>query len=167
MATLAVFKFPTADGAELMLARLEDLQKQQLITISDGAIVSWPPGARKPKTRQLSHMTGFGALGGAFWGMLFGLLFFIPFFGLAVGAAVGALIGHFANYGIDKNFIEQVRSKITPGTSALFLIEDNMVVDKVSAALQGMQFEIMTTNLSKEQEDKLRADFGEHATSQS
>ena len=67
MATLAVFKFPTADGAELMLSRLEDLQKQQLITISDGAIVSWPPGASKPKTRQLSHMTGFGALGGAFW----------------------------------------------------------------------------------------------------
>ena len=94
MATLVVFKFPTADGAQTMLYTLEGLQKQQLIQIQDGAIVTWPAGASKPKTNQLSQsaMTGAGALGGAFWGFLFGLLFFVPFFGLAVGAAVGALM---------------------------------------------------------------------------
>src|SRR5215467_10432299 len=120
---LEVLKFPTAEGADYMLARLEGLQKQQLITINDGAVVSWPAGASKPKTRQLTSMTGVGALGGAFWGMLFGLLFFVPFFGLAVGAAMGALMGHFAHYGIDQSFIDQVRAKITPGTSALFVLE--------------------------------------------
>jgi uncharacterized membrane protein len=144
-----------------MLYTLENLQKQQLITVNDGAIVTWPAGAKKPKTKQLSNMTGVGALGGAFWGMLFGLLFFIPFFGLAVGAAIGALMGHFAHYGIDESFIDQVRSKITPGTSALFLLESGAVIDKVSAAVKGQQFEIIQTNLSKEQEEKLRADFGE------
>ncbi len=102
-----------------MLSTLENLQKQQLIQIHDGAIVSWPAGAKKPKTKQLHDMTGAGALGGAFWGMLFGLLFFVPFFGLAIGAAMGALAGHFAHYGIDEDFINSVRSKITPGTSAL------------------------------------------------
>src|SRR5690349_19331715 len=122
MATLVVFKFPMEDGAEKMLARLESLQKQQLIQIDDGAIVTWPAGASKPKTKQLTNMTGVGALGGAFWGFLFGLLFFVPFFGLAVGAAMGALAGHFAHYGIDEEFINSVRSKITPGTSALFLL---------------------------------------------
>ena len=81
MATLAVLKFPTAQGAEIMLAELQNLQKQQLITIQDGAILSWPVGAKKPKTKQLSNLTGAGALSGAFWGMLFGLLFFVPFFG--------------------------------------------------------------------------------------
>ncbi len=81
MATLSVLKFPTADGAERMLITLQNLQKQQLIQIDDGAIVTWPMGAKKPKTEQLSQSTatGIGALGGAFWGMLFGLLFFIPF----------------------------------------------------------------------------------------
>jgi uncharacterized membrane protein len=93
--------------------------------------------------------------------MLFGLLFFIPFFGLAVGAAMGALMGHFSNYGIDQNFIEQVRSKVTPGTSALFLLSSGTVIDKVAEAVKGQQFEIIQTNLSQEQEDKLRADFGE------
>src|ERR1700693_1638720 len=158
---LVVLKFPTADGAMNMLGRLESLQKQQLITIRDGAILTWPAGASKPKTKQLTNMTGVGALGGAFWGMLFGLLFFIPFFGLAVGAAMGALMGHFANYGIDQNFIDQVRAKVTPGTSALFLLSSGAVTDKVAGAVKGQQFEIIQTNLSKEQEDKLRADFGE------
>jgi len=144
-----------------MLSTLASLQKQQLIQIEDGAILTWPAGAKKPKTKQLSDMTGAGALGGAFWGMLFGLLFFIPFLGLAIGAAMGALMGHFAHYGIDEDFINQVRAKITPGTSALFLLESGAAVDKVAEAVKGQQFEIIQTNLSKEQEDQLRADFGE------
>src|SRR5579872_7495938 len=108
METLTALEFPTAEGAETMLYTLQNLQKQQLIQIEDGAIVTWPVGAKKPKTRQLSKetATGAGALGGAFWGMLFGLLFFVPFFGLAIGAAAGALAGHFAHYGIDENFID-------------------------------------------------------------
>ncbi len=158
---LVVLKFPVADGAQNMLVRLESLQKQQLITVNDGAIVTWPAGAKKPKTKQLSNMTGVGALGGAFWGMLFGLLFFIPLFGLAVGAAMGALAGHFAHYGIDEDFINSVRNKITPGTSALFLLTSGAVVDKVAEAVKDIQFEIIQTNLSKEQEAQLRAAFGE------
>ncbi len=161
MATLTVLEFPTAEGAQTMLSTLENLQKQQLIQIEDGAIITWPAGARKPKTEQLRSMAGAGALGGAFWGMLFGLLFFVPFFGLAVGAAVGALAGHFARYGIDESFIDQVRAKITPGTSALFLLTSGAVVDKVAAAVKGQQFELIQSNLSKEQEDQLREAFGE------
>ena len=66
MSTLVVFKFPSAQGAETMLSTVEGLQKQKLIQIDDGAIVTWPAGAKKPKTKQLSSMTGSGALGGAF-----------------------------------------------------------------------------------------------------
>ncbi len=159
--SLVVLKFPTAEGAQVMLGRLEALQKQQLITVVDGAYVTWPAGASKPKTEQLRNMTGVGALGGAFWGMLFGLLFFVPFFGLAVGAAMGALAGHFANYGIDKDFIDSVRSKITPGTSALFLLSTGAVLDKVVEAVKDIPFEIIQTNLSKEQEASLKEAFGQ------
>jgi uncharacterized membrane protein len=42
MSTLVVFKLPTADGAQTMLDTLESLQKQQLIQIDDGAILTWP-----------------------------------------------------------------------------------------------------------------------------
>jgi len=67
MATLTVLKFPTAEGAQAMLSTMENLQKQQLIEIEDGAILTWPVGAKKPKTKQLRDATGVGALGGAFW----------------------------------------------------------------------------------------------------
>lgn len=161
MATLSVLKFDTPTGANEMLNTLESLQKQQLITVQDAAIVTWPADKKKPQTKQLRNMAGVGALGGAFWGLLFGILFFIPFLGLAIGAAMGALAGHFSDYGIDDNFINSVKDKVTPGTSALFLLTSGAVVDKIVPAVKGQKFEIIQTNLSKEQEDKLRAAFSE------
>ena len=61
MATLTVWKFPDAFGAERTESILERLQKEELITIHDAAMVSWPEGAKKPKTRQLNNLAGAGA----------------------------------------------------------------------------------------------------------
>jgi uncharacterized membrane protein len=159
MATLTVTKFPTAEGARALLTRLGDLQKQQLIVIHDAAIVQWPADRKKPKTEQVHSMTGVGALSGAFWGMLFGLLFFVPLLGAAIGAAMGALSGSLADVGIDDNFIKEVREQVTPGTSALFLLSSQAVRDRLQDALGDVDMEIIATNLSKEDEDKLRAVF--------
>jgi uncharacterized membrane protein len=160
MSTLSVLKFPTADGAQKMESTLLDLQKQHLIEVQDAAIVTWPQGKKKPKTEQLHSFAGQGALIGGFWGMLFGLIFFIPFFGLAVGVAMGVLSAKFADYGIDDDFIKQTREKVTDGTSALFLLTSGAVQSKVVAAMKGQTFEILSTNLSKDKEDELRAAFG-------
>ena len=162
MGNLTVVKFQSPEGAERMLSTLEALQKQQLITILDAATVVWEEGKKKPKTRQAQSMGGVGALSGAFWGLLFGLLFFIPFLGLAIGAAIGGLAGHFSDYGINDDFIKSVRDKVTPGTSALFLLTQNAVTDRVVAEMKTLpKFEILSTNLSQEQEAQLRAEFGE------
>jgi uncharacterized membrane protein len=76
---------------------------------------------------------------------------------------MGGLMGKFTDYGIDDNFIKQVQSKVTEGTSALFLLTSNAVVDKVVEQMKTLPaFEIIQTNLTQEQEDKLRAEFGEH-----
>jgi uncharacterized membrane protein len=159
MATISVLKFSTADGAEQALGTVQSLSKQHLINLHDAAIVTWPEGKKKPKTRQLADLAGMGALDGAFWGMLFGLIFFVPFFGMAIGAAMGALAGKFSDYGIDDDFIKSVQNQVTEGTSALFLMTSEAVVDKVADAMQGLDFEIVATNLSKEEEDTLRAAF--------
>ena len=165
MATLTGLEFDTPDGADKGLALVQNLQKQNLIQVQDAAIVSWPKGKKKPKTKQAMNLTGAGALNGAFWGMLFGLLFFVPIFGLAVGALMGGLAGHFADYGIDDNFIKDVRAKVTEGHSALFLLTSGAVLDRVvdEAKKNLPKFEIIASNLSKEQEEKLRAAFGEEA----
>jgi uncharacterized membrane protein len=161
MATLTVWKFPTPEGAEQAEQTLETLQKEQLITLQDAAIVSWPSDKKRPKTRQMASMTGVGALGGAFWGLLFGLLFFVPLLGLAVGAAAGALGGSMSDVGIDDDFIKSVRDKVTPGTSALFALTSDAVIDKVHEAFEGQQAELVHTNLSDDQEAQLRAVFAE------
>lgn len=164
-ATLTVLKFDTPNEAEQALTLLQDLQRQNLIQVQDSAIVAWQPGAKKPKTTQGVSLTGAGALNGAFWGMLFGLLFFVPLFGLVVGALMGGLSGHFADYGIDDHFIKQVRSKVSEGTSALFLLTSGAVVDRVTDEIKKNlgHVELIASNLSKEQEDQLKDAFGEEA----
>ncbi len=161
MATLTVWKFHTPEGAEKAVGTLADLQKQDLIKVHDAAVVEWASGKKKPKTRQLANLAGAGALGGAFWGLLFGLLFFVPLLGLAVGAAMGALSGSLADVGINDEFISSVRSKVTPGTSALFVMTSDAVLDKVESAFEGQDMELIQTNLSGEDEAKLREAFGE------
>lgn len=161
MPTLTAWKFPTVTGAEDALATLERLQKEELIKVDDGAVVTWPEGRSKPKTRQMHNLTGIGALGGSFWGLLFGLIFFVPLLGVVVGAAAGALSASLRDVGIDDDFIAEVRAKVTPGTSALFALTHDAVIDKVAAAFEGSQAELLRTNLSGDQEARLREVFAD------
>jgi uncharacterized membrane protein len=157
VATLTVWKFDSATGADEAQQLLQRLQREQLIQIQDAAIVTWPEGDKKPKTRQLTNMAGAGALGGAFWGLLFGLLFFVPILGLAIGAGMGALTGAMTDVGIDDKMINDLRSKITPGTSALFLLSSNAVPDRIAAEVKQLRShgELIQSNLSSEEEAKL------------
>ncbi len=161
MSSLTVWKFKSADGATEALDVLADLQRQHLIQVLDAAVVSWEVGKSKPKTREIRDARRSGALGGGFWGLLFGLIFFIPILGLAIGAATGALIGSMADVGISDSFIREVRQKVTPGTSALFLLSSDAVIDRVTERFNGTDAELISTNLSNAQEAKLREAFSE------
>jgi uncharacterized membrane protein len=159
MATMTVWKFPTADGAEGAEQTLKRLDKEGLINVHDAAIVSYPEGAKKPKTRQINSLTGAGALGGAFWGMLFGLIFLVPLLGAAIGAGIGALTGSMTDVGIDDDFIKSVRDQIKPGTSALFVLSSDAVRDRVHEAFAGQPMVLLQSNLSHTEEEKLREVF--------
>jgi len=154
-----VLKFPTPEGAEVGLGLICDLQKRHLIKVHDAAIVTWPQGKRSPRTRQLVDLVGAGASGGLFWGLLLGFIFLTPLLGAIVGATLGALSGAFRDYGIDDDFIKRVRSQVTEGTSALFLMTSEAVLDRVKETMSSTKFEIIATNLSRDQEQKLRETF--------
>ncbi len=160
MATLTVVKFNDPKGADQALGILKDLQRQNLIRVLDAAIVTWPIGSKKPKTEQLHNVAGASALNGSFWGMLFGLIFFVPLLGAAIGAAIGALQGSLIDVGIDDAFIKRVRNEVTEGTSALFLLSADAVRDRVADAFRGLPpYELIASNLSQEEEDKLKDVF--------
>jgi uncharacterized membrane protein len=161
MATLTAWAFPGVYDAENASQRLQQLQAQELIKIEDAAVVSWEQGKKKPKTKQLSNMTATGALGGTFWGMLFGLIFFVPLLGAAIGAGIGALAGSMSDVGIDDSFIDSVKQRVTPGTSALFVLSSDAVIDRIKDVFADSQAELIASNLSAEQEAKLREVFAE------
>ena len=163
MATLTVWKFPESGDAEKATEILSSLQSQSLINVQDSAIVTWPQDKKKPRTIQEHNLVGAGAMGGGFWGLLFGLIFFVPLIGLVVGAAVGALSASMVDVGIDDNFIKQVRSEVTPGTSALFVLSTDVVEDRVLDAFRSSfpDAKLIATNLSKEQEANLRQAFAD------
>ena len=43
----------------------------------------------------------------------------------------------------------------------IFLLTSGAVMDKLAEVVKGQKFEIISTNLTKEQEDKLRAELSE------
>jgi len=161
MHIVTVWKFDTPHGADDALTKLDKLHHELVIELHDAAVVSWEPGDKKPRTRQLHSSTGAGALGGSFWGLLLGLIFFVPILGLAIGAAGGAIYGLLKDAGISDAFIKDVREKVTPGTSALFAVTSDALFDKVAAEFRDTDAELVRTNLSDEQEARLREAFAE------
>jgi len=102
------------------------------------------------------HAVGVGASWGMFWGLLFGLLFFVPVFGMAVGAGLGALMGKVEKTSINKEFQQQVRDMVRPGTSALFMIVERATPDKAVAALSRFGGTVLKSSLSHEDEKQLQ-----------
>jgi uncharacterized membrane protein len=102
------------------------------------------------------HLVRGGATWGMFWGLLFGALFFVPVIGIAIGAGLGALMGKVTKAGIDKQFQDQVRDMLQPGTSALFLMVEKVTPDKAIEALSKYGGTVLKTSLSKEGEKELQ-----------
>ena len=159
MTELIVLAFSSEGGAKEALGVLSQLQKQELIKLSDAATVVRKADG-KVKVKQAVDLVGAGALGGAFWGMLIGLIFLVPWLGLAIGAISGAIAGRFSDIGIDDKFIKEVGTTIEPGHSALFLLVERMTEDRVLPELQKFHPTVLRTNLSTEDEEKLKAAFG-------
>jgi uncharacterized membrane protein len=53
------------------------------------------------------------------------------------------------------------RGQVTPGTSALFVLTSEAVMDKVHGAFEGESPELIFTNLSSEEEETLRSVFAD------
>jgi len=160
MATLTAFRFDTVDGADDALRVVSMLQEQQLITIMDAALVCWPKGKNRPSTRQVVSPIGTQLLDGTFWGMLFGLIFFVPVLDAGHLAETDRMTSALTGVGIDDNFIYQVRSKLTEGTSALFVLSPDAVMDTINDASKGKKPDLIAINLRHHEEMKLRNLFG-------
>ena len=69
---------------------------------------------------------------------------------------MGALFGKLAKSSIDKQFQDQVRDMLKPGTSALLLILEKVTPDNAIEAMSKYGGTVLKTSLSKEDERELQ-----------
>jgi len=155
MATLVAIGYP--DETTATAAKLEAQQLAKDLVIQPDAIASIIRDRDgKFHVTTTHHAVGGGTTWGMFWGLLFGMLFFIPFLGMAVGAGLGALMGKMTKGAINKEFEDQVRDMVAPGTSALFLVVEQVTADKAVEGLAKFGGTVLKSSLPKETEAQLQ-----------
>jgi uncharacterized membrane protein len=156
MATLIAIGYENEDTAT---AAAEELRRlgHELGVEADAVAVIIRDARGEYHVTTSHHAVGVGASWGMFWGLLFGLLFFVPVFGMAVGAGLGALLGKVEQAGIDRQFQDQVRAMVKPGTSALFMIVERVPPQTATRALSRFGGTALQSSLSPEDEARLQA----------
>ncbi len=122
------------------------MQKSYLVALEDAVVVEKKQDGKAVKDYSF-----------LFWGVLIGLIFMNPLLGFVVGAGAGAVAGALSDVGINDDFMKQLAEKLTPGTSALFVLVDADLTDKVLDELRGTGGTVLQSSLSHENEARLQA----------
>lgn len=163
MADLIVLKFDTPYGANRALAAARALEELRYAWIDDVAVVE------KHKTGLVTIQSPHGSPAtGAWWGGLLGLLLFwwFPpawfFGGWLAGLGIGALAGEaMAKVGLDKKVVDEIKSELKPGTSALLLMGARGDADEMSRAFEPYHpTQVMRYDISDDIVEKLKAALG-------
>jgi uncharacterized membrane protein len=124
------WRFAGTEAADGAVLKLKALDSQDLINVQDVSIIRWPEYAGQPTV--YDHVTEQGGM-------------------------VSALMRKVRHEVIDDSMIETVKTDLTPGTSAVVLLSTGAVIDEVARALQGSGMELIRSDLSVPDQDRLRA----------
>lgn len=157
MTSLSVWTFASEEGAEPARRTLGRMEMQRHVAVDDVSVVSWPAGNLRPLTYQAGSATGAAELCGAFWGLLFGLVFLLPLAGLPRDPTDETF--GLAPVGVPDGLLRQIRQRVVPGTSALFLLTPDSALERIGRAVTGSRAEPLVTTFTDEQETALRRAF--------
>jgi uncharacterized membrane protein len=133
MSTTA-WRFRSTEGADDAVFKLKQLDSQDLIEVQDVAVLRWPLHATAPTAQE--HVTD-------------------------EDSKVSSVISRLRGTGrIGGMMIESVKGDMMPGTSAVVVLSTAAVVDSVARAFQGQSMELVRSDLSVPEQDRLRAAFG-------
>ena len=156
MPSLTVWLYPTPFGADTGELHLRSLVDKKAITVHDAAVVAWPPHDDRPRVHAVRHLATEAAGRGGFWGALVGLVVMNPVAGAAIGAATGATLQRLRGAGIQGDFVEQVRSELLPGSSALLVLSSGADVELVRPVLASTEATLIRADLSEDGVRRLR-----------
>ncbi len=123
------WRFAGTEGADSAVMRLKQLDSQDLINVVDVAVLRWPEYATEPTT--LEHVT-------------------------QEGGKVAGMVRKLQHATIDASMIATVRSDLRPGTSAMVLLSSDANIDAVVHAFEGQPLELLRTDMSVPEQDRLR-----------
>jgi len=150
---VVVIQFDDAAEASAALKAIRDQHKENQIHLNDTAIISKDAEGKVHKVNEVSSATEIGAVAGGSLGLL--LMFLFPIAGIAVGAASGAAIGALLGKGVDGKWVKEVTETLKPGTSALFLVFDQLTPSALRA-LEPYPGHVLQTTLPDDIEHQLR-----------
>ena len=91
-------------------------------------------------------------------GFLVGLVLAAPLIGAAVGTAVGGAGSAVASgVGIGDDFVRDVEAMMKPGTSVLFVLDDEGYMDVILHAIRGLGGTVLKTNVDTERARLIQA----------
>ena len=155
MNQLIVIAFDHFGDARSAMGGLRALEREGRIHFEDTAIVERDPDGTTHVKNEVSGTTETAAAIGSVIGGL--LTFVFPPAGIAIGAALGAAVGSAMGTGVSPDFVDQVKTTLRPGRSALFLVVKDSDADAVMAALREYKGDVIQTTLDSEAEEALRA----------
>jgi len=150
---LVVVSFDHIDAARDALRTLRKLEQQGQIAFEDTAIVSRDPDGTTHVRNEVSGTTEMAAVVGGVIGALASFVF--PVAGIALGAAAGAAIGASMGTGVEGTFVDELKSRLTPGRSALFLVVRSVNADALTGALRPYEGEVVQTTVDPDLEAAL------------
>jgi uncharacterized membrane protein len=124
------WRFAGTEAADGAVLKLKALDAQDVIDVQDVTVIRWPEYAGQPTV--YDHVTEEGGM-------------------------VSALMRKVRHQIIDDSMIETVKTDLTPGTSAVVLLSANAVIDEIAKAFQGSGMELIRSDLSVPDQDRLRA----------
>jgi uncharacterized membrane protein len=123
------WRFAGTEGADTAVTKLKKLDSQELINVVDVAVLRWPEYASEPTTQE--HVT-------------------------EEGGKVASLVRRFQHPVIEGSMIDSVKGDLRPGTSAMVLLSSDAQIDAVVHAFEGQPIELIRTDLSVPDQDRLR-----------
>ena len=135
MATTA-WRFSGTEGADEAVLKLKHLEAAKLVEVQDVTVIRWPQYAADPTVCE--HVT-------------------------EEGSQVSSLMHKFTHASIDGSVIESAKSDMTQGTSVLVLLTADAPVEAVAKAFNEQGVELIRSDLSVQDQDRLRGAFGDTA----
>ena len=128
------WRFAGTEGADNAVARIQQLDSQDMINAMDVAILRWPEYAPEPTTQE--HVT-------------------------RAGGKIASLKRKLQHSVIDSSMIDTVKGDLRPGTSAMVLLSSDADIDAVVHAFQGQPMDLVRTDLSVPEQDRLRLEINQ------